>query len=163
MINAILNRKRLVKTSSTPGRTQLINFFVINDVFSFVDLPGYGYAKVPVSIKKTWGPMIEKYLSGRKTLRGVVTILDMRRIPSPEDLSLIRWLNQLGIPIIPVLTKSDKLSKTNQIKQKAMIADTLSINQENLIVFSAKTKQGVPDVWNAVEKLLTVQSVIDKT
>lgn len=154
LINTLLNRKRLVKTSSTPGRTQLINFFVINGAFSFVDLPGYGYAKVPVQIRKTWGPMIETYLSGRKTLKAVVMILDIRRVPSPEDLHLLSWLNHLDIPIIPILTKSDKLSKINQFKQKALIAEALSRNPNDCILFSAKTGQGKSDVWKTIETRL---------
>jgi len=154
LINTILNRKRLVKTSSTPGRTQLINFFLVNNAFSFVDLPGYGYAKVPAHIRKTWGPMIERYLSDRETLKGVVTILDIRRIPSPEDLQLIDWLTRMSIAQIPVLTKSDKLSKTNRIKQKKLIAERLSMEPEHCILFSAKTRQGKPEVWKAIEALI---------
>ena len=93
LINTLVNRKHLVKTSSTPGRTQLINFFDINGRMGIVDLPGYGYAKVPVSVRKKWGPMIETYLSERETLRGVVVIMDIRRIPRQEELNLLAWLN----------------------------------------------------------------------
>ena len=100
LINTLVNRKRLVKTSSTPGRTQLINFFIINGSIGFVDLPGYGYAKVPKSVKKNWGPMIETYLSERKTLKGVVLIIDIRRIPRAEELNLIDWLDYYKIPKI---------------------------------------------------------------
>ena len=89
LINILINRKHLVKTSSTPGRTQLINFFVINETFSFVDLPGYGYARVPKSVKKNWGPMIETYFSTRETLKGVVFIMDIRRMPDQKELNLI--------------------------------------------------------------------------
>jgi GTP-binding protein len=154
LINTLLNRKRLVKTSSTPGRTQLINFFNINNAFSFVDLPGYGYAKVPDSVKKTWGPMVETYLSTRKTLKGVVLILDIRRIPGIEDFSLIDWLNYYHIPVILTLTKADKLSKTKQIKQYLAVAETLAVDQKDLILFSSKSRLGKEAVWGKVKKLI---------
>jgi len=154
LINTLLNRKRLVKTSSTPGRTQLINFFLINSDFYFVDLPGYGYAKVPASVQKKWGPMIETYLLTRETLKGVVLIMDIRRTPGIEELEFIAWLSRFDIPPILVLTKTDKLSKTKQIKQQLAIAETLNVDKDNLILFSAKTGRGKNDVWDAVEKLL---------
>ena len=116
LINTLVNRKHLVKTSSTPGRTQLINFFDINDNLTFVDLPGYGYARVPAAVRKKWGPMIETYLSTRKTLKGVVIILDIRRLPREEEQNLIQWLAHFSICGIIVLTKTDKLSKTKIIK-----------------------------------------------
>ena len=154
LINTLLNRKRLVKTSSTPGRTQLINFFNINHAFFFVDLPGYGYARVPDSVKKTWGPMIETYLSTRKTLRGVVLIMDIRRIPGIEELNLIDWLEYYHIPRILTLTKTDKLSKTKQIKQHLAIAKALSVDQKDLIRFSSKSRLGKEAVWDKIEKLI---------
>ena len=154
LINKLLNRKRLVKTSSTPGRTQLINFFSINSVFCFVDLPGYGYAKVPASVRKKWGPMIEKYLLTRETLKGVVLIMDIRRTPGMEELQFIDWLGSFDIPAILILTKVDKLSKTKQTKQMIIIAETLNVDKNNLILFSAKTGRGKDDVWDAVKKLL---------
>lgn len=155
LINTLVNRKRLVKTSSTPGRTQLINFFNINEEFSFVDIPGYGYAKVPLSVKKTWGPMIETYITTRKTIKGVVLIMDIRRIPRLEEMNMLDWLNHYDIPSVPVLTKSDKLSKTKQQKQLREIANTLSADKDNLILFSAKSRQGKDEVWGAVKKLIS--------
>ena len=154
LINLLVNRKRLVKTSSTPGRTQLVNFFDINDYITFVDLPGYGYAKVPASVKKTWGPMIETYLSGRNTLRGVVVILDIRRTPREEEHNLIAWLGHYSIATILVLTKVDKLSKTKQSKQLAVVARTLGVDTRDLIMFSAKTRKGRENVWRAIDHLL---------
>lgn len=154
LINTLVNRKHLVKTSRTPGRTQLINFFNINEVFTFVDLPGYGYAKVPLSVKKTWGPMIETYLSARKTLKGVVLIMDIRRIPAQEELNFIEWLDQCGLPGILILTKMDKLSKTKQAKQQHLIAETLDVTKDDLILFSAKSRQGKDSVWKAIKKLV---------
>lgn len=154
LINTLLNRKHLVRTSSTPGRTQLINFFIVNKAFSFVDLPGYGYAKVPVAIKKSWGPMIETYLSTRKTLKGLVLIMDIRRIPGLQELNFIEWLNYYNIPSIFVLTKADKLSKMNQTKQHRYIAKALSVDSKELIIFSAKSRVGKDYVWDAVERLI---------
>ncbi len=154
LINILVNRKHLVKTSSTPGRTQLINFFVINETFSFVDLPGYGYAKVPKSVKKNWGPMIETYFSRGETLKGVVFIMDIRRMPDHKELNLIDWFNYFNIYSILILTKADKLSKTKQINQHLSIAKALSVDKKELILFSAKSRQGKDAVWHAIKKLL---------
>ena len=153
LINTLVNRKRLVKTSSTPGRTQLINFFDINNLITFVDLPGYGYAKVPTAVKKKWGPMIETYLSGRDTLKGVVVILDIRRTPREEEHHLIAWLEHYSIARILVLTKADKLSKTKQDKQCAAVAESLDVDSSDLILFSAKSRKGREDVWDAIVSL----------
>jgi GTP-binding protein len=153
LINTLVNRKRLVKTSSTPGRTQLINFFDINNLITFVDLPGYGYAKVPTAVRKKWGPMIETYLSGRDTLKGVVVILDIRRIPREEEHNLIAWLEYYSIARIMVLTKADKLSKTKQDKQRAAVAGSLDVDTSDLILFSAKSRQGRDAVWDAIISL----------
>lgn len=154
LINTLLNRKRLVKTSATPGRTQLINFFNINHKFTFVDIPGYGYAKVPPSIKKRWGPMIETYIATRSTLRGVVLMIDIRRTPAADELNLLDWFKHYRIPFVLVLTKSDKLSKSKQKHRQDLIAKALSVSQENLIVFSAKSRQGRDDVLRAIKDLL---------
>ena len=156
LINTILNRKRLVKTSRTPGRTQLINFFEINKAFTFVDLPGYGYAKVPASVKKTWGPMVETYLSTRKTLRGVVLIMDIRREQGRQELDFIDWLEYYSIPSILILTKTDKLSKTKQIKQRLSIEKDLGVDNNDLILFSAKSRRGKDAVWDAVDRLIHI-------
>jgi GTP-binding protein len=154
LINTLVNRKRLVKTSSTPGRTQLINFFIINEMFSFVDLPGYGYAKVPVAVRKQWGPMVETYLSERTSLEGVVLIMDIRRTPKQEELSFIEWLRNFNIPAILTLTKTDKLSKTKQKKQQMLISETLSADKDDLLLFSAKSRQGKDKVWEAIDSVL---------
>ena len=129
LINTLVNRKRLVKTSATPGRTQLINFFTVNDQVSLVDLPGYGYAKVPASVKRNWGPMIETYLKGRETLRTVVLIMDIRRIPGIEEQNFIDWLELYHRTPILVLTKADKLSKSAQKKQRQVILSLIHISE----------------------------------
>ncbi len=121
LINCLVQRKKLVWTSRTPGRTQLINFFKINDSFLFVDLPGYGYAKVSQSLRATWGPMIETYFDSRQNLRGIVQIMDLRHPPTPDDISLWSWLKEKKMRAIPILTKADKLSRTkwNPLAQTA--------------------------------------------
>jgi GTP-binding protein len=154
LINTLVNRKRLVKTSSTPGRTQLINFFNINNAFSFVDLPGFGYAKVPEAIKRTWGPMVETYLSTRKTLKGVVLIMDIRRMPGTHELDFIEWLHYHTIPSILILTKADKLSKSKQMTQLTAITKILGTHRDDLILFSAKTRMGKDATWAAIEQLI---------
>ncbi len=154
LINTLVNRKRLVKTSSTPGRTQLINFFNINNAFSFVDLPGFGYARVPESIKRTWGPMVEAYLSTRKTLKGVVLIMDIRRIPGAQELEFIEWLRYYTIPSILILTKADKLSKSKQMNQHIAITKILGVDRNDLILFSAKSRMGKDATWAAIERLI---------
>lgn len=154
LINTLVNRKRLVKTSSTPGRTQLINFFDINNAFSFVDLPGFGYARVPESIKRTWGPMVEAYLSTRKTLKGVVLIMDIRRVPGAQELEFIEWLRYYTIPSILMLTKADKLSKSKQMNQHIAITKILGVDRNDLILFSAKSRMGKDATWAAIERLI---------
>ena len=153
LINTLVNRRRLVKTSSTPGRTQLINFFDINDLITFVDLPGYGYAKVPTVVRKKWGPMIETYLSSRRALKGVVVIMDIRRTPREEEHNLIAWLAHYSIAKILVITKADKLSKNKQDKQRSVVAGSLEVNPSELILFSAKSRQGRDAVWDAIISL----------
>ena len=151
LLNVLVNRKSLVKTSKTPGRTQLINFFLVNQALSLVDLPGYGYAKVPAVVKRTWGPMIEIYLSERKTLTSVVFILDIRRLPKEYEFNFIDWLTEQRLPCIPILTKTDKLSKTRQMKQRFSIAKLLGMDPDQLILFSAKNRSGLTEVWHAIE------------
>jgi len=163
LINVLLNRKRLVKASSTPGRTQLINFFNINNAFSFVDLPGYGYAKVPVSVSKTWGPMIETYLQSRTSLKGVVMILDIRRDPREGEFNLLDWLNHNQLDRIIVVTKADKLSKTKQKQRLASIANVLSMRASDLILFSAKSRLGKERVWERVDALLGFENPCETT
>ena len=152
LINTLVNRKRLVKTSSTPGRTQLINFFLVNGGLSLVDLPGYGYAKVPFAVKKKWGPMIETYLSTRPGLAVVVLLMDIRRTPKQEEFRMFDWLAHYGIPVVPVLTKADKLSKTKQKKQLKATAGTLDIPEQELILFSAKNRLGKKDLWRRMAR-----------
>jgi GTP-binding protein len=154
LINVIIERKALVRTSSTPGRTQLINFFQVTGVpfsLNLVDLPGYGYAKVPLDVKRQWGPMMERYLSGRESLKGVVLILDIRRIPSDEDLQMLSWLRSYNRRPIIVLTKCDKVTKNERAKQTAAIAAKLQMDKSLLVHFSALSKDGRDAVWQAIQ------------
>lgn len=154
LINVLVGRKNLVRTSSTPGRTQLINFFDVNATFTLVDLPGYGFAKVPLAVKKEWGPMMETYLSRRTNLRGVVLILDVRRTPRDEDLQMLSWLRAYGVVPILVITKCDKVSKNERAKQLALIARELGVEKGELCCFSALSREGVEAIWQRIEELL---------
>ena len=153
LINVVANRKSLVRTSSTPGRTQLINFFNINDVMTLVDLPGYGFAKAPPELRKQWRPMIETYLSSRGNLKAVVLILDIRRTPSDGDLRMLDWLNAYHIHPIIVLTKCDKLSKLERAKQTALIASVINRDQAELFQFSALSRVGRDPIWQEIARL----------
>jgi GTP-binding protein len=156
LMNTLVGRKQLAKTSQTPGRTQLINFFSVNKSIFFVDLPGYGFARVPRSVRKEWGDMIETYLRERQNLAMVVFILDIRRDPSDDDLSLLDWLENYRIPFTAILTKSDKLSNNQAIGRKRTIEKLLGANtQKETMLFSAKTQKGREDLWNIIENHLS--------
>jgi len=152
LINVLIERKKLVRTSSTPGRTQLLNFFDINDAFSLVDLPGYGFAKVPLAVKKDWGPMIRTYLESRTNLRAVVLLFDIRRIPRDEDLQLLDWLEEFAIPTIPVITKADKVSRNQRAKHVRQIAEATGLPKDAFSLFSALAKEGRDEVWERIEQ-----------
>ena len=154
LINVLVNRKSLVRTSSTPGRTQLINFFTVNQQFTLVDLPGYGYARVPLAVKKEWGPMIETYLSSRPSLRAVVLILDIRRTPVAEDRQMLDWLRGYNIPAILVVTKCDKVTRNERARQAAVIAHSFGVAREELSFFSTLTREGKDEIWQRIETLL---------
>ncbi|MDD5286306.1 MAG: ribosome biogenesis GTP-binding protein YihA/YsxC [Desulfuromonadaceae bacterium] len=157
LINVLAGRKGLVRTSSTPGRTQLINFFDINSILTLVDLPGYGYAKAPPELRKQWGPMIEAYLSSRESLKAVVLILDIRREPSEGDLQMLRWLEMYNIPPIIVLTKCDKLSKNELAKQRSVVAAAIKRDKGMLLPFSALSREGRDGIWSEIESVLGLQ------
>lgn len=147
LINTLVNRRRLVKTSSTPGRTQEINFFTVNDRLMFVDLPGYGYAKAPGKVREAWGPMIETYITERTPLKAVVAILDIRHKPTGQDVQLLQWLTSTGVTVVPVLTKADKLSKTQQKAQMALISKYVNIPAAEMLLFSSESKLGRGELW----------------
>ncbi|NTW05753.1 MAG: YihA family ribosome biogenesis GTP-binding protein [Peptococcaceae bacterium] len=154
-LNKIVNRKGLARTSNTPGRTRLINFFLINNAFSLVDLPGYGYARVPMKMKLEWGVLIQEYLKKRNLLRGVVILLDIRHQPTEMDVQFYSWLKKEGIPVLLVTTKVDKLSRGQVHNQMKLIEKTMGVeDQKKIIGFSSKTGQGLEAVWEAIEKLV---------
>ena len=147
----LVNRKSLVRTSRTPGRTQLINFFDINGNMTLVDLPGYGFAKVPLAVKKAWVPMIRTYLGQRENLRAVIFILDVRRVPNADDLEMLDWLEEFEIPTIPVMTKTDKLSRNELTKQVRKIAETTGLPKDAFSLFSAHTRKGGEEIWGRIQ------------
>lgn len=158
LINALVRRKNLAKTSNTPGRTQLINFFLINHRYAFVDLPGYGFARVPEAVRRNWGPMVETYLKERPNLRLVILIMDIRRDPAAQELDLLPWLNHCRIPVLLVLTKIDKLSKS-QVRFRAHRIEEMLMKGVDLktatgpVLFSAKTGEGKDVLWSVIEAL----------
>jgi GTP-binding protein len=154
LLNILVNRKKMAKTSSTPGRTQSINFFDVKDKNIYmVDLPGYGFARVPLQVKKSWGTMIETYLSTRPNLKAVVVILDIRRDLSDGDLDLLNWLNAYGIKAITVVTKADKLSRAQAMERARLIEKDLGrAISAPPIVFSSITRQGKDEIWLEIDK-----------
>ena len=148
LINSLLGVRGLARTSSTPGRTQLINFFSINDAFNFVDLPGYGYARVPRDVKKLWGPMVEKYLATRPNLVLSILITDSRHEPTELDLLMRGWLEARGKPFIIVATKADKLS-SNQLRASLSRASAVFGSNE-LVAYSAVTGNGASRIWKEI-------------
>lgn len=160
LINVLAGRKGLVRTSSTPGRTQLINFFDINSALTLVDLPGYGYAKAPPELRKQWGPMMEAYLSGRESLKAVVLILDIRRTPSDGDLQMLKWLDSYQVAPILVVTKCDKLSKNERARQMLLIAHAVNRDPKTLLPFSALSKEGRDGIWQEILRLLELREEI---
>jgi GTP-binding protein len=162
LINTLTNRKKLARTSSTPGRTQAINFFDLDGRIYFVDLPGYGFAKVPLEVRRSWGKMVEGYLKGRANLKAVVIILDIRREVSQGDLSLLEWLNHYNIRPIIILTKADKLSRNQAFSRaKSMGGDLENYGIDRPIIFSAKTRQGREEIWERIEEIITVNGETD--
>ena len=154
LINSLLNRKSLVKTSSTPGKTQLINFFRINQSFHCVDLPGYGFAKVPEPIRRSWRALIEAYLTGREPLRGVVLIIDSRQGPTAEDVQFKQWLDESQRPVLVVANKVDKLKRNDLAKQNRIIQQKLGLEQPPLAHSSLK-KIGRRQIWGALRPWLS--------
>ncbi|MBU0733154.1 MAG: ribosome biogenesis GTP-binding protein YihA/YsxC [Proteobacteria bacterium] len=154
LINALVNRKKLARTSSTPGRTQSINFFSFGESLYLVDLPGYGFARVPVQVRKSWREMVETYLRSRPTLKAVIVILDIRRDVTSGDMDLINWLKHYGIHVVIVLTKADKVSRQEAKRRSNLIAGQLAgMSDDRPIIFSAKTRQGREEIWERVKEV----------
>ena len=153
--NAMIGRKALARTSSQPGKTRTINFYNVEDILYFVDLPGYGYAKAPRTEIEKWGKMIEEYLNKRETLRGIVMLVDIRHEPGENDRLMYDWLKHYGYDIIIAATKKDKIKRSQIQKQLSLIKNTLKLAPEDrLIAFSGETKDGVEELWEELEKLI---------
>ncbi|NRT33727.1 GTP-binding protein [Clostridium beijerinckii] len=143
LINSLTNRKKLAKVSQTPGKTRLVNFFLINDDFYLVDLPGYGYAKVSKAEKDSWGKTVEMYLTGREQLQRVVLLVDSRHKPTGDDIMMHEWIKHFGYDVIVVATKSDKLTRNELKKNEKVIKETLKLNPDDkLYFFSSLNKDG---------------------
>lgn len=152
LINALVNRKSFARTSATPGKTQTINFYNINDEMYLVDLPGYGYAKVSESEKVKWGKMIERYLHNSKQLKAVFLLIDIRHDPSANDKMMYNWVVEMGYNPIIIATKLDKIKRSQIDKHVKMIKQGLNLIPGTIVIpFSAETKQGRDEIWNLVE------------
>lgn len=161
LINALMNRKSLARTSSQPGKTQTINFYNINDELYYVDLPGYGYAKVPEKTKEKWGKMIEKYLRSSKQLKAVFLLVDIRHEPSANDKSMYEWIVYQGFQPIIIATKLDKINRSQKDKQLKIIREGLGTAPGTKIVpFSSVTKQGREEIWAFIEEVCGLGSDI---
>jgi GTP-binding protein len=155
LINALMNRKSLARTSSSPGKTQTINFYNINDRMYLVDLPGYGYAKVPLQEKEKWGQMIERYLTKSKQLQAVFLLVDIRHEPSQNDKLMYDWISYQGYRPIIIATKSDKVKRSMLQKQIKVIRTKLEVSpQLPIYPFSAQSKQGREEIWEAMDHLI---------
>jgi GTP-binding protein len=155
LINSLLGVRGLARTSSTPGRTQLINFFLVNDAFYFVDLPGYGYARAPHQVKKNWGPMVEKYLATRRELVLSIVITDLRHEPTQLDLLMKKWLEARGKPFIVVATKADKLS-SNQLRANLSRASAV-LDTKAIVPYSAVTRSGADRLWKEITSRIALR------
>lgn len=154
-VNTLIDRKKLARTSSKPGRTQTLNFYLIEDKFHFVDLPGYGYAKVSKKERAKWGEMIEEYFANRKQLQAVVSLIDMRHDPSEGDVQMYDFLKYYGFPVILVATKADKVPKNKKNQQVERIKKVLNFDENDaFVVFSTVTKEGKAEAWDAIEAFI---------
>ncbi len=156
LINALMNRKSLARTSSQPGKTQTINFYNINDALYFVDLPGYGYAKVSEKEKEKWGKMIENYLHKSKQLKAVFLLIDIRHEPSANDRNMYEWILYQGYKPIIIATKLDKISRSQLQKHIKMIKTGLQVEKDTIVIpFSSQTKQGREEIYDLIDSFMT--------
>lgn len=152
LTNVLINRNSYARTSSQPGKTQTLNFYHVESQLYFVDVPGYGYAKVSKAEREKWGQMIETYLTSRETLRGVISLVDGRHAPTKDDQQMYTWLSYYDIPVLVVATKMDKIPKAKWNKQLSLVKKTLDMKKsDGLLAFSAQTKAGKEQVWDWIE------------
>ena len=162
LINALMNRKALARTSATPGKTQTINFYNVNDVMYLVDLPGYGYAKVSEAEKVKWGQLIERYLNTSKQLKAVFLLIDIRHEPSANDKMMYDWIIEQGYNPIIIATKLDKLKRSQVQKHVKMIKEGLQLVPGTTVIpFSAETKQGREEIWDLMESFLDNETEVE--
>ena len=162
LINALMNRKSLARTSSQPGKTQTINFYNINDELYFVDLPGYGYAKVSQQEKEKWGKMIEKYLHRSKVLQAVFLLVDIRHEPSANDKQMYEWIMANGYHPIVIATKLDKINRSQVAKQVKIVKQGLGVDKDTIVIpFSAETKQGREEIYDLIDQLIQQEEVTE--
>jgi len=154
LINAVLNRKAVARVSQTPGKTQAIHFYLVNGRFHIVDLPGYGYAKVPKSMMRSWGELVRGYLESADALKVIFLLIDARRVPGEHDLQMHRWSREASIDERVVMTKSDKLSAAQLARSRAEIAGDLEVDPAEIIPFSAVTKTGAHEVRREIASRL---------
>lgn len=158
-INMLTNRKALARTSSNPGKTQTLNFFLINNDFYFVDVPGYGYARVSKSIKETFGRMIEDYVKNRENLKMVFLLVDFRHKPSEDDVLMYNFLKYYHLPVTVIATKSDKIKNSERTKCKAQIKETLNlVDTDRFIITSSEKKEGIGLVYNVLDEITNLYS-----
>lgn len=154
-INKLINRKALARTSSKPGKTQTLNFYLINDFFHFVDVPGYGYAKVSKTERELWGTMMETYFSERDNLRATALIVDIRHLPTEDDVMMYDFLKYYELPVMVIATKLDKIKKGQVTKQLKAIREKLGVEIGDVIIpFSSETAQGKDEAWRMIESYL---------
>ena len=154
LINALMNRKSLARTSAQPGKTQTINFYHINDALYYVDLPGYGYAKASVEVKAKWGKMIERYLHKSSMLRCIFLLIDIRHEPSGNDKLMYDWIVANGYYPVIIATKLDKLKRSQVQKHVKMVSEGLGVEKEGIVIpFSAETRQGREEIWELIERI----------
>lgn len=153
LINTMINRKALARTSQNPGKTRTINFYNVEDTLYFVDLPGYGYARAPKSEIAKWGKMIEDYLIKRESLKAIIMLVDIRHEPGVNDKMMYDWLKHYGHKIIVVATKSDKLKRSQLPKHKKMLSDGLGLEKGDILIpFSSENKSGKEELWAIIEE-----------
>ncbi|MDO4960747.1 MAG: ribosome biogenesis GTP-binding protein YihA/YsxC [Eubacteriales bacterium] len=153
LINALMQRKSLARTSASPGKTQTINYYNVNDEYYFVDLPGYGYTKVSESVKAEWGRMVERYLKKSRMLKAVFLLVDIRHKPTEDDKLMFTWIRSQGFEPVVIATKSDKLGKNDKPKALKLIRETLKLTENDILIpFSSETKDGREDIYKFLDK-----------
>lgn len=159
MINTLLNRKNMARVSQTPGKTRTINFFEINKEFVFVDLPGYGYAKLSKQETANWGKVMEEYFQHSKELQHIFILVDIRHTPKPDDLNMAEYVRYNNIPLSIIATKADKLTRNEQNKAIKNISETMNISKDNIFMISSLKKYGQDEIWEHIENIFSENNI----